>query len=84
MDNPTGSFRLNDSITITGMAQGFAGNRISNGSVVFRVWRLTRLIYPLYSKGQRTTTYTGGEIAHGKVKADDMADSNSFLRQNQI
>ena len=48
----TGSYRVNDSITITGFAKAYAGNNIDGAQVKYRVQRVARFIYPwLYWRG---------------------------------
>ena len=72
---PAGSYRLNDSITVTGTAKAYAGNNINGAAVKYRVVRKTimplwyygygKMIWPPYSREEV-------EIAHGAVttKAD--------------
>ncbi|MEP6728532.1 MAG: MG2 domain-containing protein, partial [Bacteroidota bacterium] len=46
-----GSYKVNDSITITGFAKAYAGNNIDGAQVKYRVQRVARFIYPwLYWK----------------------------------
>ncbi len=45
------SYRINDSILVTGFAKAYAGNNIDGATVTFRVVRMPRFIYPwLYWK----------------------------------
>lgn len=46
-----GSYRINDSITITGFAKAYAGNNIDNATVKFTVNRNARFIYDWYWRG---------------------------------
>ena len=46
-----GSYKINDSITISGFARAYAGNNIDGAQVKYRVQRVARFIYPwLYRK----------------------------------
>lgn len=72
---PAGSYRLNDSIKVTGTAKAYAGNNIDGAAVKYRVVRKTimplwyygygKMIWPPHSREEV-------EIAHGTVttKAD--------------
>ena len=42
----TGSYKVNDSITVTGLAKAYAGNAIDGAQVKYRVQRTARFIYP--------------------------------------
>lgn len=76
---PAGSYRLNDSIKVTGTAKAYAGNNIDGAAVQYRVVRKTimplwyygwgRKIWPPYSREEV-------EIAHGTTttKADGSFD----------
>lgn len=46
VDQPTGTYRLNETITVEGTAKAYAGNNIDGASVSYRVVR--RNIYPFY------------------------------------
>ncbi|MEO6315160.1 MAG: alpha-2-macroglobulin family protein [Chitinophagaceae bacterium] len=51
-DTVKGSYKVNDSITITGFAKAYAGNNIDGAAVQYRVQRVARFIYPwLYWRG---------------------------------
>jgi hypothetical protein len=41
-----GSFTLNDTISITGLAKAYAGNNVDGAAVKYRVKRQTRFLYP--------------------------------------
>lgn len=72
---PSGTYRLNDSIRVTGTAKAYAGNNINDAEVKYRVVRKTiipmwyygygRMIWPPYGREEV-------EIAHGSMitKAD--------------
>ncbi len=73
------SFRLNEEITITGNAKAYAGNNVDGATVVYRVYRNTRWLYPWLfwrrgiwpSQGDGRTEITNGEVktdADGKFK----------------
>lgn len=46
---PSGTYRINDSITITGTAKAYAGNSVDGASVKYRVVRKVR--YPIWWEG---------------------------------
>lgn len=78
VQKPKGTYRLNDSITVTGVAKAYAGNNIDGAKVKYRVTRKVRypiwwgwwsykIIYPGNEKGTEitngeTTTDTKGEF----------------------
>jgi uncharacterized protein YfaS (alpha-2-macroglobulin family) len=45
-DTLSGSYTINDSITVTGAAKAYAGNNIDGATVKYRVHRQTRFLYP--------------------------------------
>ncbi len=65
-----GSYRVNDTITITGSAKAYAGNAIDRASVKYRVVRQARFPYPwLY--GSRGMSHSNEqEITHGEIKTN--------------
>ncbi len=80
--NPVeGEFKVNETVKITGIAESFAGSRISDAKVVYRVKRKVQMPRWWYwyrpdfgSKDQ--------EIAHGQVKTD--AQGNFVIRFNAL
>jgi len=65
---PAGSYRLNDSIKVTGTAKAYAGNNIDGASVQYRVVRKTIMPMWFYGYGRKIWPPYGGEeveIAHG-------------------
>jgi hypothetical protein len=66
-EKPSGTYRVNDSVRITGFAKGFAGNNIDGARVSYRIVRQARFPYPwLYWRIGFPRT-TPQEIAHGVV-----------------
>jgi uncharacterized protein YfaS (alpha-2-macroglobulin family) len=76
VQKPKGTYRLNDSIKVTGTAKAYAGNNVDGAKVKYRVVRQVR--YPVwweygsYRKGGRTRPYPGGggssqEITNGET-----------------
>ncbi len=64
-DTIKGSYKVNDSITITGTAKAYAGNNIDGAQVKYRVQRVARFIYPwLYWKWGYPRA-SNMEISHG-------------------
>src|SRR5665647_1261772 len=71
-----GSYRVNDTIEITGFSKAYAGNNIDGAKVTYRVTRVARFLYPwmFWRKGfprSNPLEITNGEIipdANGKFK----------------
>ncbi|WEK35762.1 MAG: alpha-2-macroglobulin family protein [Candidatus Pseudobacter hemicellulosilyticus] len=79
INKPGGSYRLNDSITLTGQAKAYAGNNIDGASVRYRVVR--RTVMPFWYYGFTPGSYSSSriwppyqnnsmEIAHGETSTD--------------
>lgn len=65
-----GTYRVNDKITITGIAKAYAGNNIDGADVKYRVVRQPRYIYSwMFWRWWQPPT-ASMEIAHGEVKTD--------------
>ena len=47
-----GTYRVNDSITVTGLAKAYAGNNIDGAQVKYRVVREARFIYDWMYRGR--------------------------------
>ncbi|MEO7265887.1 MAG: alpha-2-macroglobulin family protein, partial [Ferruginibacter sp.] len=68
---PEGTYRVNDSITITGNAKAYAGNNIDGAAVSYRVVRKVR--YPIWWWGRIWPPYGGSEemeITNGVTATD--------------
>ena len=65
-----GSYRLNDSIRVIGIAKAFAGNAIGSAHVKFRVNRMARFVYPSLLSRRIEPNYISQEIAHGELNTD--------------
>lgn len=71
---PKGTYRLNDSIEVTGTAKAYAGNNIDGANVKYRVVRKVR--YPIwwgwgrYYKRGPVGNSDQMEIANGEIKTD--------------
>lgn len=86
-----GSYRLNDSVTVIGVAKAYAGNAIDGAKVAFNVQRNARFVYDWLwrgksrpnsrtqqiSNGQITTDATGKFSITFKALADDKIDKNT-------
>lgn len=70
IEKPKGSFRLNDTVSISGSAKAYAGNSIEGAKVVYRIHRRARFIYPwlYYRRGLPRTANM--EIAQGATTTD--------------
>src|SRR5690606_8794073 len=66
-----GTYSVNDSIMVTGMAKAYAGNNISGAKVSYRVVREPRFIYPWLSWRIWPPQSSPMEIANGEVITDD-------------
>jgi len=65
-----GSYKVDDSITVTGFAKAYAGNTIGGARVKYRVQRVARFIYPwLYWKWGYPRS-SNMEISHGEAVTD--------------
>jgi Bacterial Alpha-2-macroglobulin MG10 domain/Alpha-2-macroglobulin family/MG2 domain len=65
-----GSYKVNDSITVTGFAKAYAGNNIGGAQVKYRVQRVARFIYHwLYWKIGYPNT-SNMEISNGTITTD--------------
>ncbi len=65
-----GTFKVNDSIKVTGNARAYAGNYIDNATVKYRVVREPRFIYPWLYRKWWLPPSSPMEIAHGEIKTD--------------
>ena len=65
-----GTYKLNETITITGIAKAYAGNNIENAAVKYRVVRQSRFPYPwMFWRGWWPQPERQ-EIAHGETITD--------------
>ncbi|CAN5463744.1 alpha-2-macroglobulin family protein [soil metagenome] len=70
------SYKLNDSINVTGIAKAYAGNNIDGATVKYRVHRITRYLYPwLFWRSGKTIwppydQSAGMEITNGETTTD--------------
>jgi uncharacterized protein YfaS (alpha-2-macroglobulin family) len=74
VNKPTGTYRLNEDITVTGNAKAYAGNTIDGATVKYRVVRRTNMPFWFYSGYSKMIWPPRGEanmeIAHGEVTTD--------------
>ena len=69
-EKQTGSYKVGDSIHITGNTKAFAGNTLDGASVKYRVVRRTRFPHPWYFWRGRQPGSAEQEIKHGELKTD--------------
>lgn len=75
---PKGTYRLHDSVTVTGIAKAYAGNNIDGAKVKYRVVRKVR--YPIwwewgfYGKGYAPGNNKEVEIINGEAITDDKGE----------
>ena len=70
LEKPKGSFRVNDTVSITGTAKAYAGNSIDGAKVVYRINRQARFIYPWLYYKRGLPRIANMEIAHGITTTD--------------
>lgn len=65
-----GSYRVNDTVQLTGFAKAYAGNNIDGAKVSYRVTREARFLYPwMFWRTVIPSTQTL-EITHGEITTD--------------
>jgi len=64
-----GGYRVGDSIRVTGLAKGYAGNGIDGASVVYRVTRKARFPTP-GPPAATPSSVNAAEIGHGQMQTD--------------
>ena len=65
-----GIYKVNDSITVTGVAKAYAGNNIDGAQVKYRVVRQPRFLYPWMFSRMWMPPVQEMEITNGEVKTD--------------
>lgn len=65
-----GSFRLGDTVSITGFAKAYAGNNIDGAKVSYRVTRVARFLYPWMFWHKPFPITRPLEIGHGEMMSD--------------
>ncbi|MET0462468.1 MAG: alpha-2-macroglobulin family protein [Chitinophagaceae bacterium] len=65
-----GTYRINDSIEVTGIAKAYAGNNIDGAQVKYRVVRQVRYLYPWLFKRWWYPPSEPMEITHGETTSD--------------
>ncbi|WP_207514916.1 alpha-2-macroglobulin family protein [Longitalea luteola] len=75
INKPTGTYRLNENITVNGIAKAYAGNTIDGARVKYRVVRKTIMPLWFYGGGYRKMIWPPygreeTEIAHGELTTD--------------
>ncbi len=75
LDKAKGSYRLNDTVTITGYANAYAGNHLDGASVKYTVRRNARFMHPWFSKRPGPNSQER-EIAQGEMETDNNGKFN--------
>lgn len=70
LDKAKGSYRLNDTVIITGNAIAYAGNHLDGASVKYTVRRNARFMHPWYTRRPGPTSQER-EIAQGELVTDN-------------
>lgn len=65
-----GTYKVNDTIKVTGLAKAYAGNNVDGAIVKYRVVREPRFLYPWLFRRWWQPPVQQMEIAHGEVKTD--------------
>nr|WP_130286195.1 MG2 domain-containing protein [Aquimarina brevivitae] len=68
------TFRVNDSVTVKGIAKAYAGTNITNAKVVYRVYREVQ--YPIWCWWFPSYGDSPQEIVHGETTTDDQGAFN--------
>ncbi len=69
-DTLKGSYRVNDTVAITGFAKAYAGNNIDGAKVSYRVTRVARFLYPWMFWRMPFPQTQPLEITHGEITTD--------------
>ncbi|MFT3747705.1 MAG: alpha-2-macroglobulin family protein [Agriterribacter sp.] len=70
LNKPKGSFRVNDTVSITGAAKAYAGNNIDGATVSYRISRQARFIYPWLFYRRPMPNVPAMEITSGTTTTD--------------
>lgn len=70
LKKPAASYRVNDTVSITGFAKAYAGNNIDGASVKYRVSRQARFIYPWLYYKRGIPSSSSMEITSGITTTD--------------
>ncbi|MEP7079641.1 MAG: MG2 domain-containing protein, partial [Ginsengibacter sp.] len=65
-----GSYRVNDTVRVSGFAKAYAGNNIDGAKVSYRVTRVARFLYPWMFWRKPFPQAQPLEITHGEISTD--------------
>ncbi|MDQ2721185.1 MAG: MG2 domain-containing protein [Bacteroidota bacterium] len=71
LEKPKSSFRVSDTVSITGFAKAYAGNNIDGAKVSYRVTRVARFIYPWMFWRKSFPAIQPMEITSGESTTDE-------------
>lgn len=74
LNKPSGTYRLNDTIRVTGTAKAYAGNSIDGATVKYRVVRRTVMPLWYYRMIWPPRERESVEIAHGETTTDEKGE----------
>ncbi|MBK7884041.1 MAG: hypothetical protein IPJ81_09755 [Chitinophagaceae bacterium] len=77
VNKPTGTYRLNDSVQVTGIGKAYAGNNIDGAKVTYRITRRVQYPYWWWWGGYGRYGYGRNEqveITNGEVKTDEKGE----------
>lgn len=66
------TYKVNDAVTVTGIATAYAGSNITDAKVSYRVQRKVR--YPIWCYWFPPTSRNSQEITHGETKTNDKGE----------
>ncbi|MCE7066232.1 alpha-2-macroglobulin [Dyadobacter sp. CY326] len=69
-DTLRGTYKLGDTIKVTGIGTAYSGNFINGAKVTYRVVRSERFLYPWFYKSRYFPTAEPQEIVHGETITD--------------
>lgn len=70
IEKPKGSYRVNDTVKVTGFAKAYAGNNINDATVSYKVTRNARFLYPWIFWRWGFPSSPSMEITHGTTTTD--------------
>lgn len=78
-DTLRNSYKLGDTIRVTGTGTAYAGNQIDGAKVVYRVVRNERFLYPWLFRSRFYPSAEPQEIAHGETFTDASGKFNVYF-----
>jgi hypothetical protein len=70
LEKPKGTYRLHDTLTVTGTAKAYAGNKVDGATVKYRVTRKGRFLYHWRWYGGRGPATSEATVTFGEATTD--------------